>query len=161
MYNDDIKGEVVKFARKMHFGDYKILIGKVKDIIKDSNIAVIRMCVDYFQSIFANINIPLVDIIQIEDINKTGHPLELIDDFKINKYENELIDFFLNGQCYLFASYLKKRILNSDIIYLQEEHHYALDYCQHLYDITGDVTNQYKECTKVIHRYEGDWKKDR
>jgi hypothetical protein len=61
MNNDDIKGEVVKFARKMHFGGYKILIGKVKDI------------------------------------NKTGHPLELIDDFKINKYENELIDFFLNG----------------------------------------------------------------
>jgi hypothetical protein len=104
------------------------------------------------------------DIIDVVDIHKTGMPEGYIEEFI--KYEGEnkkdiLIELFIQGMCYLFAEWLHKKLLFSKIVYVREEHHYVVLWDNKLYDITGDVTNKYKDCHLDEHRFEGDWKRFR
>ncbi len=158
-------GEKIKFAMPMDNHTYKILIGTLKDIVMDDKptYAIVNICIDHFKNKYINTDISIDDIIEIVDIHKTNHPIELINDFRYSgsKYEECLKDVFTNGLCYIFAQWLKDRLCNAKIVYLKEEHHYVVDYYDHLYDITGEVTEQYKHCTKCEHKYEGDWAKDR
>lgn len=67
-------------------------------------------------------------------------------------------EYYIHGGCYIFATYLKTRIKDIQIYYLKNEYHFIVEYQKKLYDITGNVTNKYKESKKIseeemIQRY--------
>jgi hypothetical protein len=103
--------------------------------------------------------IPKSQIINILDINQKMNPEELCSEFKGSKFTDEMIEVFTSGNCYIFADWLKHHLYNSQIIYLKWVYHYVVLYQDKLYDITGDVTDKYKDEEYSIHRYYGDWRK--
>lgn len=54
-------------------------------------------------------------------------------------------DVFLYGCCYWFAHILHNRF-NGEILYEPVEGHFVTRIANGLYDIRGEVTEQYKEC---------------
>lgn len=102
-------------------------------------------------------------VIETVDIHKTGEPMEWINAFKFKGscYETSMEAVFTNGLCYVFAEWLSKRLYQSEIVYLKNEHHYVVKYQNRLYDITGDVTEQFKNEEMDHHDFCGDWARHR
>lgn len=98
-------------------------------------------------------------ILQVVDKRKTGLPEEWCAEFRYagSPHEKHMIDVFTNGLCYVFAEWLQKHLYNSRIVYLEEEHHYVVAFGGKIYDITGDVTEKYKDCTRRKAYFHGDW----
>lgn len=99
------------------------------------------------------------DIVEVADQKKTGLPEEWCAEFRYSgsPHEKHMIEVFTNGLCYVFAEWLQKHLYNSKIVYLQEEHHYVVEFAGNIYDITGDVTEKYKDCTRRKAYFHGDW----
>lgn len=51
---------------------------------------------------------------------------------------------FLYGNCYWFAHILETRFSHSSIVYDEVENHFGCKIDDKVYDISGDVTNQYQ-----------------
>lgn len=67
---------------------------------------------------------------------------KFIKEFKF-AYSQELEYVFLNGNCYHFAVILKDIYPEASLVYHEIEGHYLTLIDNRLYDITGDVTNNY------------------
>lgn len=74
---------------------------------------------------------------------KISNKHELILDFIRQFRQLGAENCFSNGMCYYFAVILRERFANfgSIIMYDQVANHFALKIDDHIYDITGDVTN--------------------
>ena len=64
---------------------------------------------------------------------------------------------FTHGKCYEFAKKLKETI-GGEIVYLIGEEHAVVKLGDKIYDVTGNVTNAYKESRRIseeemLHRY--------
>lgn len=70
-------------------------------------------------------------------------PNEFIAKFKQSNRNKVMEDTFLHGFCYYFAVILKNRFPTGTILYDKEAAHFVFSYENKLYDITGNVTNQY------------------
>ena len=68
--------------------------------------------------------------------------LNFIDKFKFI-HKRELEEVFLYGNCYYFAIILKHRFPRVQIYYSYSVDHFVVRYKNHLYDISGDVTDKY------------------
>jgi len=103
------------------------------------------------------------NIVQVVDKRKTGLPEEWCAEFRYSgsPHEKHMIEVFTNGLCFVFAEWLQKHLYNSRIVYLIEEHHYVVEFAGYLYDITGNVTEKYKDCTSRGAVFYGDWVKFR
>jgi hypothetical protein len=152
------KGDMIKFA---FLAENKILIGKVVDDDLDNFTGVNVLTnteLDTMSFLVHN-----TEIIGQVGIHRKGLPAEYIKDFRManSKYEPMMIDVFTNGHCYTFARWLSDRLFRGEVVYLPYYHHYVVRWSGRLYDITGDVTEQYKDSPISTHRFEGDWAKDR
>ncbi len=142
-------GDKIYFWTVQPEGDY-YLIGEIVDFHDGLNV------IQFGESFFL---VPEYAVIEEVDIHRTGGPLEWIDRFKYkgSKHEPTMIEVFTNGLCYVFAEWLSKRLYHSKIVYLKNERHYVVKYKKRLYDITGDVTEQFKNEETDIHQFCGDW----
>lgn len=75
--------------------------------------------------------------------------LNFISRFTENGRKTEVIDTFTNGCCYWFAEILRARFSRSepfyaDIVYDETANHFACRILGRDYDVTGDVTGQYR-----------------
>ena len=59
-----------------------------------------------------------------------------------NSYGEQVIKCFTESNCYWFA-YILKSQFNGDIVYNPIIHHFACKIDEHIYDITGDCTEEY------------------
>lgn len=155
------QGDKIKFALPIDINEFKILIGKVLEVYHETNQVKIEYCKNHFENEYQNVLVKKENVIEQVDINRTGYPIEWINDFVYSEYREPMLEVFLNGRCYLFQEWLSKRLFNSKIVYIKEKHHYVVDYYGRLFDIRGEVTDRYIECTKDIHRFEGDWNLNR
>lgn len=130
------------------------LIGKVIDF--NDGLYVMKAGESFFL-------VPEYAVIEEVDIHRTGEPIEWIDRFKFkgSKHEPTMVEVFTNGLCYVFAEWLSKRLYHSKIVYLKNEHHYVVSYQDKLYDITGDVTEQFQNEETDSHQFCGDWHRNR
>jgi hypothetical protein len=67
---------------------------------------------------------------------------EKILDFIAHFQRPDTIEVFTNGMCYWFAVLLRERF-GGDILYNMAVGHFVCDIDGELYDVTGDVTEQY------------------
>lgn len=73
---------------------------------------------------------------------------ETVNNF-ISKFYGDTTDVFSNGCCYWFANILYKRFAYKEIdekvtiVYDQVANHFGTKIGEHVYDITGDVTDKY------------------
>lgn len=152
------KGDMIKFA---FLAENKILIGKATYDDLPTVIGaevIINPALEKMGFLVSR-----TDVIDQVGIHRKGLPEEYIKDFRManSKYEPMMIDIFTNGHCYTFARWLSERLFRGEIVYLPRYHHYVVRWSGRLYDITGDVTEHYKDSPISTHRFEGDWAKDR
>jgi hypothetical protein len=152
------KGDKVKVS-VLFDGKYMTFLGLIEDI------KVYLLKKMYTVSVLpkkeVTFDVRVDQIIDVVDIHREGYPEEYIKDFIMCEGKNRkeiLTELFTQGMCYLFADWLHKRLLFSKIVYVREEHHYVVLWDNKLYDISGDVTEKYKDCTLDEHKFEGDWK---
>ena len=62
---------------------------------------------------------------------------------RFHRYDNDIDRIFTEGCCYWFAVILNKRFPNSRIMYDPVVNHFVTEINGLLFDITGEVTNQY------------------
>lgn len=81
--------------------------------------------------------------------------LFFINEFKkIDKKDNVLVKTFTLGYCYYFALILNHRF-GGKILYDIQEGHFVTKIGRYIYEITGDVTEKYKD-KKLLE--EKEWK---
>lgn len=69
--------------------------------------------------------------------------LDFINHFHKSSPTDEITKIFTEGCCYWFAHILHSRFPNSVIMYDPVINHFVTKIDERLYDITGDVTEQY------------------
>lgn len=83
--------------------------------------------------------------------------LFFINEFKKFEKNNVLVKTFTTGYCYYFALILNHRF-GGNILYCCEEGHFITKIGNYMYDITGNVTNKYKNSKLLTEK---EWKENK
>lgn len=152
-------GEIVDFVMK----DGNYYRGKILDAYKLNENNYYSIAVNKTLDLSMVFEIHEANIVQMVDKRKTGLPEEWCAEFRYagSPHEKHMIEVFTNGLCFVFAEWLQKHLCNSKIVYLEQEHHYVVDFAGYLYDITGDVTEKFAHCDRRKAKFHGDWVRHR
>jgi len=145
-----VKGDKIEFLLNS-----KYLRGEIVNIVNGMYI------VDVLNGLDAKVSLNIYEsqVVEITDQSKTGSPEEWCKKFRLagSEHEDTLIYAFTNGQCFTFADWLCRRLYGASIMYLTEEYHYVTEFGGDIFDITGNVTEKYKDCERREAMCYADW----
>jgi len=79
------------------------------------------------------------------DILNNINKINIETSIETNKTVRNVVKYYQDGGCYIFAKRLKQSCLHGNIRYLLNEHHFIVEINNKLYDTTGNVTNKYSK----------------